>query len=107
MTTAQEAFEKWAVTANNPKTAANVLLKNAESGEYVWSGTSYAWTVWQASRQDSMAMIAELVGAAKALEPYTDAIICYASTMDEHEPNRLVFNLKAALTKAEKFMGGV
>ena len=38
-----------------------------------------------------------LVDALRALEPYLDAIVCYASSMDEHEPNRLAFNARQAL----------
>lgn len=38
--------------------------------------------------------------ALKGLEPHFDAIACYASSMDEHEPNRLVFNARAAIAKA-------
>lgn len=38
--------------------------------------------------------------ALQALEPYLDAIVCYASTMDEHEPNRLAFNARAAIQAA-------
>lgn len=41
----------------------------------------------------------ELRAALKALEPYLDAIVCYASTMEEHEPNRLVVQARAALAK--------
>jgi hypothetical protein len=43
------------------------------------------------------ARIEELAEAARAIEPYLDAIICYASTMDEHEPNRLAHNFRRAL----------
>jgi hypothetical protein len=39
--------------------------------------------------------------ALKALEPYLDAIVCYASSMDEHEPNRLAFNARAAIAAYE------
>ena len=39
--------------------------------------------------------------ALAALEPYLDAIICYASTMDEHEPNRLAVNARAAIAAAD------
>ena len=38
-----------------------------------------------------------LADALRALEPYLDAIVCYASSMDEHEPNRLAFNARQAL----------
>jgi hypothetical protein len=43
----------------------------------------------------------ELFEALKALEPYLDAIVCYASSMDEHEPNRLAVNARALLAKLE------
>jgi hypothetical protein len=45
--------------------------------------------------------IAALFEALKALEPYLDAIVCYASSMDEHEPNRLAVNARALLAKLE------
>lgn len=35
----------------------------------------------------------------RRIEPHLDAIICYASTMDEHEPNRIASDVRAALTK--------
>ena len=46
--------------------------------------------------------IEELVRAAAKVDPYLDAIICYASTMDEHEPNRIANDLRQALAKLEK-----
>ena len=45
---------------------------------------------------------ADLLSALEALEPYLDAIVCYASTMDEHEPNRLVFNARSAIAAAKE-----
>lgn len=39
------------------------------------------------------------------LEPYLDAIVCYASTMDEHEPNRLVVKARAALQPTQASEG--
>lgn len=39
--------------------------------------------------------------ALAALEPYLDAIVCYASDMGEHEPNRLAVNARAALAGAK------
>jgi hypothetical protein len=41
----------------------------------------------------------ELAGAMQKAEPHLDAIICYASTMDEHEPNRIAHDFRAALTR--------
>lgn len=43
------------------------------------------------------ARVARLEAALRGLEPYLDAIVCYASTMDEHEPNRLAHIARAAL----------
>jgi hypothetical protein len=34
------------------------------------------------------------------IQPHLDAIVCYASTMDEHEPNRLALDVHAAIFKA-------
>lgn len=38
-----------------------------------------------------------LVEAAKRVEAYIDAIVCYASSCDEHEPNAIAVDLRAAL----------
>lgn len=43
----------------------------------------------------------DLLAALRALEPYFDALVCYASSMDEHNPNRLVVDARAAIAKAE------
>lgn len=43
----------------------------------------------------------ELLAALVRLEPFLDAIVCYASDMDEHEPNRIAFEARAALAKAQ------
>lgn len=37
----------------------------------------------------------------RKVEPYLDAIICYASTMDEHEPNRIAAEFRAFLATME------
>lgn len=42
----------------------------------------------------------ELLEALQAIEPFLDSIICYASTMNEHEPNRIAHNARAAIAKA-------
>ena len=41
-----------------------------------------------------------LLSALQALDPFMDAIVCYASTLEEHEPNRLVMEARAAIAKA-------
>lgn len=43
----------------------------------------------------------DLLEALRGLEPYLDAIVCYASTMDEYEPNRLAVQARAAIAKAD------
>jgi len=43
--------------------------------------------------------VPEMAEALEELEPYLDAIVCYASTMEEHKPNRLVHNARAALSR--------
>ena len=35
------------------------------------------------------------------VEPYLDAIICYASSMDEHEPNRIAYDFRNLIKPAE------
>jgi len=44
----------------------------------------------------------KLIAAASAIEPYLDAIICYASTQVEHEPNRLAAEFRAALEASKQ-----
>ncbi len=49
--------------------------------------------------------LARARGALKLVEPHLDAIVCYASTMDEHEPNRIAVTVRetlATLTQPEK-----
>ena len=40
--------------------------------------------------------------AAVMLDPYFDQLICYASTPAEHEPNRLIRDLRKALAAVDK-----
>ena len=42
----------------------------------------------------------DLYKALAHLEPYLDAIVCYASTIEEHPPNGFILETKAALAKA-------
>lgn len=42
-------------------------------------------------------VVAALVEALEGLEPYLDAIVCYALTTEEHEPNRIALAARAAL----------
>lgn len=41
----------------------------------------------------------EAVSLLVKLQPYLDAIICYASNMGEHEPNRIVHDINELLAK--------
>jgi hypothetical protein len=45
-------------------------------------------------RHDRLAKLEEVL---KAIQPYLPAIICYASTMDEHEGNRIAKMLEDVL----------
>lgn len=51
----------------------------------------------RAALEAQSARIAELEGLLRRIEPYMDGLICYASTMGEHEPNRIAHDLHAAL----------
>lgn len=42
----------------------------------------------------------DLYDALENLEPYLDAIVCYASTITEHPPNGFILKARAALAKA-------
>ena len=44
----------------------------------------------------------EVVKALEAVDPYLDAIVCYASTMAEHEPNRIAAEYRAALASLKE-----
>lgn len=44
-----------------------------------------------------MAENKRLRAALQGVEPYVDAIVCYASTMGEHKPNRIAVNVRRAL----------
>lgn len=45
------------------------------------------------------ALLEEARSVLSRLEPHLDAIVCYASTMDEHEPNRIAFDARALYAK--------
>ncbi len=57
---------------------------------------------YRAGQAASAERIKALEEALRGLEPHLDAIICYASTMDEHEPNRLAFAVRALLKEADQ-----
>lgn len=45
--------------------------------------------------------VAGLVQLLQEVDPYLDAIVCYASTMDEHKGNAVAAKLRAALNKGD------
>lgn len=55
------------------------------------------------AQQPSAAQLAE---AMEGIEPYLDAIICYASTQGEHEPNRLAAVFRQRLEQFKKENNG-
>ena len=42
-----------------------------------------------------------LAVALREVEPYIDAIICYASTQGEHHPNKIAADIRATLAEGE------
>lgn len=44
----------------------------------------------------------EMLDMLRRIEPYIDGIVCYASTMDEHEPNRIAHDLRELLRSYPK-----
>lgn len=71
---------------------------------WVFSDDSYSKLKADLSRQMEIANIAtqeieDLRGWLRILEPHLDAVICYASTMSEHPPNRAVKEVREYLGK--------
>lgn len=107
---AKEAFEKWAEDNDFDTSPHDYPLDGVPM--YREDITEAAYEAYQASRQDSMAMIAELVGALKFYAPsghhvhtcrYSDGeLVDMYSTVSE-DGGKIA---TAALTKAEAFMKG-
>ena len=53
-------------------------------------------------RDEAQAKLREAVEVMHRIEPYLDAIVNYASTMDEYEPNRIAYDARAFLATMEK-----
>lgn len=51
---------------------------------------------WQAKERGARPLEAVM----RRVEPHLDAIVCYASSMDEHEPNRIAHDFRKALRHA-------
>ena len=49
----------------------------------------------------AISLVPEMIEALKRVEPHLDAIVCFASTMDEHEPNRIAHDVRTILSKLE------
>lgn len=82
---------EWSVWTRQPHTGKLADIRSEDiNGEYPAKANALL-----------MRAALDLLAALEALDPYLDAIVCYASTMDEHEPNRLVFNARAAIAKAK------
>lgn len=54
----------------------------------------------QVNRRRLNEVAPDLLSVLMRLEPYLDAIVCYASTQGEHEPNRLAVDARAAISRA-------
>jgi hypothetical protein len=50
--------------------------------------------------------VERLLALLRRVEPHLDAIVCYASTMDEHEPNRIAFDVREALASMPTVVTG-
>jgi len=53
-----------------------------------------------ASTGRKMAAADDMLAAMQRIEPFIDAIVCYASTCGEYEPNDIVREFRAAIAKA-------
>ena len=58
----------------------------------VYSSQQKAWN------DPASEVVERLLSLLRRIEPHIDAIVCYASTTDEHEPNRLAVDLRTALS---------
>jgi hypothetical protein len=51
------------------------------------------------------ALLRQALEALESVYPYTDSLICYASTVDEHPPNAIDGNVRDALTALRERLG--
>ena len=56
----------------------------------------------EARAEAAEAKLREAVEVLRRIEPYLDAIVNYADTMDEYEPNRIAYDARAFLATMEK-----
>jgi hypothetical protein len=60
---------------------------------------------WSLDEQDDTALLRQALEALESVYPYTDSLICYASTVDEHPPNAIDGNVRDALTALRERLG--
>src|SRR3569623_2337087 len=97
-------------TQNGPIEQGLCLIETGDGGAIELTGSRTMQQINGLSEEAFNAQgkaVADVVLAAPAMldllrriEPHIDSIVCYASTMGEHEPNRLAHDLRAALSKA-------
>jgi len=54
---------------------------------------------------DDTALLRQALEVLESVYPYTDSLICYASTVDEHPPNAINGNVRDALTALRERLG--
>lgn len=98
------AWNAWQARASAAPAQQAVPVARKASHDALVSSCSLSSSVAEAGTKedppsvyDSSAMLALL----RRIEPHLDAIICYASTMGEHEPNRIAHDVRAAIKDAE------
>lgn len=76
---------------------------------FFWTKAKDAWgfanLMWAWHRYNGVAVeqvaAQDAISALRELEPYIDSIICYASTMDEYEGNRIAARVKDLLARID------
>jgi len=76
---------------------------------FLWSKAQDAWgfanLMWAWRRYKGVAVVQvaaqDAIDALRELEPYIDSIICYASTVDEYEVNRVATRVKTLLARLD------
>ena len=58
-----------------------------------------------AQTDNDTALLRQALEALESVYPYTDSLICYASTVDEHPPNAIDGNVRDALTALRERLG--
>lgn len=58
-----------------------------------------------AQTDNDTAVLRQALEVLESVYPYTDSLICYASTVDEHPPNAIDGNVRDALTALRERLG--